>query len=106
MNIELKQQLTECLCAVGPDKHSFTITETDRLVDDEDCISVLVTIQFKPFHTDDGEVSPEPVTLQIDQYPGEDDEFHIITGEDDLNPLSPEYLYAIMFFSLMSSGGQ
>lgn len=98
LDTALLQTITNELCSIGVDESSFSLS-VDELVDDEYRRSVLVTVDFKKFHADDGQIAPLPVHLQFDYDKEDGGDWCMIVGEDTERAITTSTLYAALYFS-------
>lgn len=68
------------------------------LDDDDECLSLEISIRCAPFQTDDGEIKPKPVTFEL-RYDRHVDEFLMIAGEDSEFQISYGNVMAYMYFN-------
>lgn len=102
MNLKIfekaKSEFTNALCSSGMDEHSFELSFSDELINDEDYYSFLMSVQVNKFSTDAGDCVPEPVTFQID-YDKDTGEIVFIIGEDTGTEITYGNVFAYMYFS-------
>jgi len=96
----VKAELMRCAC---PDTALDVLLDSE-LYDDEGSVSVLVSVQFKPFNCDDGRVVPPPVTLEF-RYDKANSEWSLMTGEDAENRITYGNLFASMYFNTLEVEG-
>lgn len=93
----IEQEMLGHKLIIGPDYEVL-----DRLADG--FVSILMDVKIAAFHTEDGEVDPEPVSMQFDFLPDED-EWAMATGEwgDDLVDISKSNLFMAMYYQAQTA---
>ena len=95
-----KASLAHALCCCGMDEHSFDLTLTETLIDDDCEVGFTVTVQLKPYSTDDGLVEPAPVTFEL-CHAKDSDDVYLIVGEDDEWDITYGNVFAYMYFTVI-----
>lgn len=68
--------------------------------DDEERLTFTTSLKLTPFHTDDGELIPEPVTFEI-QYDREGNDYWLVIGEFEEVGISYGNVMATMYFDIV-----
>ena len=78
-------------------EYNPTFGSADDLSDDEDYWHALVDITFPAYRTDDGMVTPKPITMEF-RFDKESGDYLLITGEDNEHEITKATIFACAYF--------